>query len=328
MKSNRIIRIVKILTTLQAGNAYTADELSGIFGTSRRTIFRDLKQLQAIGVPYRYDKLRGGYCIDPEFFLPPLDLNLPEALSLLLLAQKARKQIQLPFKTSALLAAMKIENNLPAQIRDYCNIAISKISTKAGPQAPAPQLDKTFSTFQKALAGRKKIRLCYHSLYEDNDIELTLSPYHLMYNHRAWYVIGHSAMHDSVRTFKLNRIINAELLDKCFIDGDKFDIDDYLGKAWSMIPEGRLYNVKLRFLPKVARNVTEVRWHSTQKHRFNPDGSATMHFRVDGLGEIIWWILGYADQVQVLAPKILRKRVLQKAQKIIDINSANSPVPS
>jgi len=87
-----------------------------------------------------------------------------------------------------------------------------------------------------------------------------------------------------------------------------------------MIPEGRIYNIKLRFLPKVANNVTEVQWHSTQKVTRNSDGSATVEFRVDGLGEISWWVLGYGDQVQILAPKALRDKTLKTAKNVIKLN--------
>jgi len=121
---------------------------------------------------------------------------------------------------------------------------------------------------------------------------------------------------------KLNRIKQLQIADKCFLGGEKFDVTDFFGRAWSMIPEGRLYNIKLRFLPKVANNVTEVQWHSTQKVTHNSDGSASVEFRIDGLGEITWWILGYGDQVQVLAPKVLRKKVIEVAKNMIKLNSS------
>jgi len=320
MKTSRISRVVQILTTLQAGKSYAVSDLAKMFALSRRTIFRDLKELQTIGVPYHYDAKTGGYTMDPEFFLPPIDLNLQEALSLLLLVHKARNQIQLPFKNSALLAALKIENNLPAKIRQYCNTTLRNISTRAGAQAPTNLLDKTFVQLQKAVVQKRKVSIRYGSLFEGKIIEVTLSPYHLLYNQRAWYVLGFSILHKSVRTFKFNRIKELKILDKCFVDGENFDLYEYLGRAWSMIPEGRIYNIKLRFLPKVANNVTEVQWHSTQKATRNTDGSATMEFRVDGLGEIIWWILGYGDQVQVLAPKILRNKVVEMAKNMVKLN--------
>jgi len=66
--------------------------------------------------------------------------------------------------------------------------------------------------------------------------------------------------------------------------------------------------------------VAEVHWHDTQKVTQHSDGSATVEFRVDGLGEIFWWVLGYGDQVQVLAPKALRKRIVEAAENIIRLN--------
>ena len=320
MKSGRIGRVIKILTTLQSANGCGVDDLARMSGTSRRTVFRDLNELQAIGVPYHYDPKAGSYTIDPEFFLPPLDLTLQEALSLLLLIHKASSQIQLPSRNSALLAALKIENNLPVKIRQYCNTTLKNISSMSSPQAPINELDLTFAKLQKAIAKKSKVSLGYHSLFERHLIDLNLSPYHLLYNRRAWYVLGHSSMHNSIRTFKLNRIKKLEILNKCFVDEGDFDLFDYLGRAWSMIPEGRIYNIKLRFMPKVAQNVTEVQWHATQQVEHNADGSATVEFRIDGLGEIFWWILGYGDQVQVLAPKALREKVVTAAKNIIKLN--------
>ncbi len=320
MKTNRIGRLMKILTTLQTGKNYAVSDLAKIFGASRRTIFRDLKELQAIGVPYRYNPETGGYTVEPDFFLPPIDLNLQEALSLLLLAHKSAKQIQVPFKNSVLLAALKIENNLPLKIRQYCNAALKNISAKTTAQAPASSLDSTFAQLQKAIHKKRKVNLIYNSLFEGQIIEVELCPYHLFYNQRAWYVLGYSNLHKSVRTFKLNRIKELKILDKCFTWDENFDLHEYFGRAWSMIPEGKLYHVKLRFLPKVANNVIEVQWHNTQEVTYNSDSSATIEFRVDGLGEITWWILGYGDQVQVLAPKALQKRVIEVARNVIRLN--------
>jgi proteasome accessory factor B len=314
---------MQILTTLQAGVSYAVEDLSKMFGMSRRTVFRDLKELRSIGVPCRYDARTSSYTIEPEFFLPPVDLNLQEAMSLLLLVHKAHNQIQLPFKSSAVLAALKIENNLPAGIRRYCNMALQNISARAAAQAAgydSSGLDRTFAQLQKAITRKRTVHICYNSLFEGDVIELNLEPYHLLFNQRAWYVVGFSNMHKSVRTFKLNRIRELNITEQCFLGGENFDLHDYFGKAWSMIPEGKIYNVKLRFLPKVANNVTEVQWHSTQKVTRNSDGSATVEFRVDGLGEISWWILGYGDQVQVIAPKALRERVLETARNMIKLN--------
>jgi predicted DNA-binding transcriptional regulator YafY len=321
MKTSRVSRVVQLLTTLQSGENYAADDLAKMLGTSRRTVFRDLKELQAVGVPYHYNAKTGSYTIDPEFFLPPIDLNLQEALGLLLLVHKASNQIQLPYKKSALLAALKIENNLPAKIRQYCNTTLQHISTRVDPQAPSRELDKIFAQLQTAIAKKIKVNLRYHSFFEGQIIDIELCPYHLMYNRRAWYVLGFSDLYKSVRTFKLNRIRELKSTEKSFVGGENLDLYDFFGRCWSMIPEGKIYNIKLRFLPMVANNVAEVHWHSTQKVTHNSDGSAIVEFRVDGLKEITWWILGYGDQVEVLAPKALRNKVLETAKNMLKLNS-------
>lgn len=335
MKSGRVSRVVQILTALQTGRGYSAAELSRMFGVSRRTLFRDLKELQNIGIRPQYTPLRPGpagaggareqygYTLTRDQFLPPVNLNLQEALGLLLLVHKMRGHVQLPFKNAALLAAMKIESQLPPRIRHYCEHALTRISTKPSPQAPVPKLpglDNVFSSLQSAIAQRRKVRICYDSLFDGGTINLDLSLYHLFYNQRAWYVVGRSSIHKGIRTFKLNRLREAIILDDHFENGDIFDLADYLGCAWSMIPEGRIYNVRLRFAPMVANNVAEVQWHSSQKVTRHTNGSAVIDFRVDGLGEITWWILGYGDQVEVLAPAALRTRISDITNKMAEIN--------
>ena len=331
MKSSRVSRVVQLLTTLsKAGGAkgYTTGELSRMFGVSRRTLFRDLKEIHDIGIQPLFSSSRRGYALPPEQYLPPINLNLQEALGLLLLVHKMRSQIQMPFKHSALLAAMKIESCLPPKVRRYCESALARISAKAGAQAPAPTtpgLDNIFALLQSAAAQRRKVYIDYNSLFDGKVIHCELSPYHLLYNQRAWYVVGHSSLHKTIRTFKLNRIRNAEMLEERFDnDGEPgFDLAEYLGCAWSMIPEGKMYNVRLRFAPKVANNVAEVQWHKTQKVVRNPDGSATVDFRVDGLGEITWWILGYGDQVKILSPAELRKTIAGSTHRIVEISNTD-----
>ncbi len=320
MKHNKINRLIRLLTALQSGRNYGADDLAEIFGTTKRTVYRDLKELKSIGIPCRYDPQKCGYTIDPQFFLPPVDLSLQEALGLLMLVHNAGDYIQAPFRSAALLAALKIESNLPAEIRRACNTSLKNISIYAGAQAPAGKLDKVFNSLLGAITKYRTVCLDYDSLFENKVITLELNPYHLTFNRRAWYVIGFSRLHKEVRTFKLGRINKLKVLNKRFVNHRKFDSNEYFGNAWSMIPEGKIYDIRLRFLPKVARNVTEVLWHKTQMNTHNKDGSVTIEFRVDGLWEIFWWVLGYGDQVEVIAPKLLRNRIRKAAQNMIKLN--------
>ncbi len=319
MKLSRVSRVVRLLTLLQSEKAQGVEELVEVTGVSRRTLFRDLKELSAIGVPYYFDDRAGGYKIEPEFFLPSVDLTLQEALSLLLLVHKGMHHLPLPFKNAALLAVLKIENNLPVPIRKYCDTSLRNVSIRPGAAVSMDGLDNVFGRLQQAIRLKNRVRMTYDSLYDGARIEVELEPYHLFYNNRAWYTAGRSSPHKQIRTFKLNRIIEMTVLESTFT-GDGFDLHDYFGSAWSMIPEGRLYNIRLRFSSRVARNVAEVQWHRSQKVCFEQDGSMTAEFVVDGLGEISWWILGYGDQVEVLAPAELQKRIEKTADNMVRIH--------
>jgi len=310
LNTGKINRIIDLLTTLQSGRNYSVEELICNLGVSRRTIFRDFKNLEAIGVPYHFDPKTGGYWIEKTYYLQPVDFKLNEALSILMLLHKARNLMPFPYHRSALMAGMKIENNLPAEVRKHCQISLSKIFVKKSRVVEHGDFEKLFDDMQKAIREKIIIAMTYKSLYDKKDIVIDVWPYHLMYNHRAWYLLAYWQEHKEVRTFKLTRIKHYQLLDRKFIDGDKFDAAEHFGKAWSMISEGRLWNVHLHFDPMVANNVSEVKWHCTQQVQWNTDGSVDMEFRVDGLGEISWWILGYGDKVKVIKPTELRKRLL------------------
>ena len=97
-----------------------------------------------------------------------------------------------------------------------------------------------------------------------------------------------------------------------------FDLSEYFGFAWSLLREGQIDEVELRFCPEIAAEVADTQWHETQITTFENDGSAVLEFHVDGLNEITWWILGYGDKVEVLAPKVLKQWIAQIMSKIAD----------
>jgi len=323
MKTSRISRVIQLLIALQSGQSYGVGDLVEILKISKRMVFRDLCELRKIGVPCNFDSKSHCYRIDPEFFLSAPNLNAQEALGLLLLAHKARNHIHFPFKDSALMAAIKIENDLPEKTKRFCSLALQKISIKADPQEKLELLDQKFAQLLEAILNKRIVTISYQPPVEQESRVVKLCPYHLMYNRDAWYVLGreYQETNEKVCVFKLNYIKELNVLDKCFIEDKKFDLYEHIGRAWSMVPEGRLYNVRLRFSPEVARNVADVQWHSTQTVTYQEDGSAIIEFRVDGLNEITWWVLSYGDKVQVLAPAALRQKVIKIAENMVNQNA-------
>jgi predicted DNA-binding transcriptional regulator YafY len=309
MDSGRIHRLLKLITVLQSGTSLTAAQLADRLSVSRRTLFRDFKALAEAGIPYRYQPARG-YDIEPSFFLPPVNLKVNEALGLMLLARTADSHRRQPFHQAAVDGVQKLAATLPAPYRQVTGDMLDRVSVVAGPSSTVAGDADHFVTLQRAIDERRVCRMVYDSLFDHGPITTDLHPYHLHYAVRAWYVIGKSELHREDRTFKLARIRSLAVTGRRF-RRRRFDIHKYLGQAWSLIPEGKVCQIELEFEPKVARNVSEVRWHASQQHELTEDGRCIMRFEVDGLNEITWWLLGYGDQVLVRKPAALRDRLRQ-----------------
>jgi len=318
MKITRLERILRLITILQSGRYYNPGELAQQLAVSRRTVFRDLDTLHKGGIPYYHDEEKGGYKIAANFFLPPLNLKLSEALALILVAHSAGSTNGLPLYQEAREAALKIENALPAYIQQECGQLLRTTSVYFAPHARHDRLEQITDLLRQAIQKRHKVQLSYDSFFEKKQIITTLSPYHLHFAQRAWYVIGYSSLHQSMRTFKLGRIKGIRLMPHRFVRDKSFRIENYLKDAWSIIPEDKSYQVKLLFSPMVAGNVAEVLWHRTQKHTWRDDGRLLFEVHVDGLREITWWILGYGDQVEVLEPEMLRRNIKQIAKNMLN----------
>jgi len=317
----RIHRLLKLAALLQSGRNYDTPLLAVELGVSRRTVFRYLDVLRSVGMDFAHDPQTGGYQAKPGSLLRPIDFNLTEALALLLASRGVRHspaEPSIPLLRAAASAALKIESVLPGPVQEYCRELISKIVITPAATARHRHTAGFFEIIQRAMHHKRKLKMTYRSLAERERIETTLSPYRLLFCQRAWYVVGHSSMHKSVRTFKLLRIYQLKLLDKLYIPDKNFDLEEFFGYAWSMIPEGRLYRVVVRFSPKVAKNVAEVFWHKTQQFEWLGDGSLIFRVTVDGLTEIGWWILGYGAEVEVMAPAALRNQIAKTADRMLN----------
>src|SRR5690606_5587471 len=87
----------------------TAAELAKRFDVTLRTIYRDLEALQDAGMPIRADRGRGGgYALDKNYQLPPVNFTAREAAVLVALTRLASEQRLIPFPKAIERAADKV----------------------------------------------------------------------------------------------------------------------------------------------------------------------------------------------------------------------------
>lgn len=318
--SDRLRRLLQIVRLLQTGRAYNSAELAQECGVSRRTVFRDLSQLEQAGIICQHDPDRQGYRLQSSQLLPPTDFTLEETLALLLLCNELGGDDGIPFQSAARAAVMKLQSNLPDQLRNHLSELAESITVEVGPRNPLTESQPVFDQLTTALNQRQQIRIHYRPPLDPDGFTTILNPYHILFKQRSWYVIGRSSLHKEVRIFNVGRVQSAEELPTSYKIPQRFRLETFLGNAWSLIPEKKnRCKVRIRFRPLVARNVSEVQWHKTQELHWNEDGTLDFTAVVDGLTEIRWWILGYGDQAEVLEPPELRAELRNRAAAMLDV---------
>lgn len=315
----RLHRVVRILQLIQGQDGWSAADLARECEVVKRTIHRDLQLLQAAGIPLFYDEESKFYRIRRDFFMKPVELTLDEALAVIALGEHIGKKSQIPFMQSAARAVAKIKAQLPGKIQRELDGVDRHMVIRLGQVSPG---EGTQDVYAKVLAAQAK-RCCLRCVYESGEKGFTepfiFKPYTLLFERRAWYVIGHHGGHDAVRCLKLSRFTLVQETDHPFVVPSSFSLKKHLGNAWRMIRGEEAHSIKLRFGAKFAENIADTHWHDTQKIDWNPDGTITFRCKVDGLEEIVWWVMSMGPNCQVIEPKELRDRVKQLAKETLAV---------
>jgi predicted DNA-binding transcriptional regulator YafY len=318
-KYGRIHRLLRILTLIQNETGWNAERLAVECQTSVRNVYRDLNMLEGAGIPYHFDPDANGYRVRPDFFMPPVELTLDESLALIALADQIGRKEQIPFMRQAAKAIAKIRGQLPTRIRQQVEDFDQHVEIHLARGSSEDGIADVYELVRAAIHKKVKMRCSYESLSSRHDAgEVFLfQPYCLFFGQRAWYVIGYHETRGEARKLKLNRFTRAELANDPFEVPKDFSMEEQLGKAWRMIRGNRTYKVELAFDPTFAETIADTHWHATQEVIWQEDGSILFRCEVDGLDEIVWWILSMGPHCRVLKPKTLANRARQLAQGIV-----------
>ncbi|HOG46835.1 MAG TPA: WYL domain-containing protein [Anaerolineae bacterium] len=293
---------------------YRASELAELCATSRRTINRDLETLQ--GEPFYLplvldDGWRWRLMEGHRFTLPPVHLSLQEAAALYLAARLLDRVSDEPnpYVGRALAA---LGEALPPEVgRQVQRVAAAHLGQAGAAFA------RIFEVITLGWALGRKVRIRHQALRGRNPHEYVLYPYLIEPSSvgYATYVIGHASYFDAVHTFKMERILEAELLDETFEVPEAYRGAELLAGAWGVMYGEETTEVALRFSPEAARRVRESRWHASQEVEACADGSCILRVRVPHTLEMKPWIRGWGPECEVLAPEGLRREVAEEMRR-------------
>jgi len=315
-QADRIARALRVLQLIRKPGRWDATGIAREQECSVRTVYRDLAVLELAGVPWTFDKETASYRLRADFQFPVLNLTADELLgqATATAATKASGLDVTPGAretTDKIIAAGNADTEgILREAQQFTEVMDLKLVDHSR------HLD-CIRTVQWALLHRKQLTGQYESPYEGKPVKLTLHPYRLCLVKSAWYLICKAKGDDHPRTYRIVRFRSLRMTDQPAVTPKHFDLRAYLGNAWGVYRGKDAHAVELEFTKDAADVVTETVWHHTQKSRRNKDGTVTMSFTVDGLEEIVRWVVGWAGRVKVVEPMELREKVIAQHKQAI-----------
>lgn len=319
----RLARLLRMLQLVLGRGQWNPKNLMTELECSERTIHRMRETLELAGVPLWFSKEENAYRVRPDFRFPTLQLTDEEALGQGTASAVSGSEA-LHLGAGATATTRKLIDSGGEQARRILEDAAKLTEVFDLKIAGNSSQREVIRTVQWGLLQRKVLSGKYRSPYEPAAVAVKLHPYRLALVKQAWYLIARPDDEDRPRTYRIVRFQTLKMIDKPAVVPDDFDLTAYFGNAWAVYRGEPTYDIELRFAPETADAVLETTWHHTQKAKRQTDGGVTLAFQVDGLNEIVRWVVGWAGHVQVVKPPELRALVIDHHRKAIEANSQES----
>jgi predicted DNA-binding transcriptional regulator YafY len=314
-----LARILKVLEMIQGRARYGIKEIAAELQVSERTIFRDLNVLELAGVPWSYDRENQHYWVRPGYNFPALNLSDDE-----LIGQATANVIMSAPGLDITKGTAPTTRKLKANSREQAAKLLEDVEKVTAvldlKLADHSRSHEAIRTIQWALCQGRKLTGTYASPYEPKPKRLDLHPYRLCLARQAWYLVARPDHSDRPQTYRVTRFRTLRPSDAPAQVPDDFDLRTYFGNAWGVYRGSQSFEVVLQFNREAADLVTETTWHPTQKVERHDDGSVILSFTVDGLTEVVHWLLGWSGRVTVVNPPELRAMVLDHLRKAVELN--------
>lgn len=324
---DRTERFYLIDQMLGTGQSVPINELLDRLGVSIATFKRDLEYLRdRLNAPivwdrdtrgYRFekipapwDKTRGG----PRYELPGLWFSPQEAFALLTM-QQLLKELQPGLLTPHIQPLMQRLELLLGQGEFSAREIHQRIRIlqqgKRRMQLPS------FEVLASALLKRQRVKVIHYSRERDEALERILSPQRLVHYRDNWYLDAWCHTRKDLRTFGVDVIQRAELLDTPAKSISNREMDERFQASYGIFSGKAQHTAILRFTPARARWVAQETWHPQQTASFEGSGHYRLEVPYSDDRELIMDILKHGTEVEVLGPPALRERVGQIVQAVV-----------
>lgn len=306
---NRTDRLLAIVLELRVSVSCRAEDLARAFGTSKRTIYRDIQALSEAGIPI-VSMMGQGYQLAEGYFLPPLAFTEDEATLILLGLGAVENSFDAEYRTSVQSARRKIVGVLSATTRERAESLQTSLLLGNLMPIPAHELD-SLRVLRRAIVMRQTIRFRYFTRHPgDGTVSLRdVDPYTLACFDGVWYLSGFCHLRQDRRLFRLSRMEAFRLTGRTFDRPGRYTLADHAARY------DRNLMVQLIIDEEALMWINEDRSYYIHSRVPHPDGVlVTLYVR--HIDEIIQWALGWGRHVRVLEPMELRERLVAEAEAL------------
>ncbi|MCI8465442.1 MAG: YafY family transcriptional regulator [Lachnospiraceae bacterium] len=296
MQESRLFKIMYYL--LDKGQA-TASELAEKFEVSVRTIYRDIDSLSGAGIPvYTETGRNGGIHLMNDFVLNKVLLSEEEKQNILTALQSIHttQNINVSQTLEKLSAMFRLSSE------NWLEVDFSRWGNQESD-------NEKFELLKSAVIRCRVVRIRYVSSYKTIS-ERMIQPCKLVYKSKAWYLKAFCTEKQDWRIFKLNRIVDLEILNETFPHRDfPKQIDSF---------EGEYPQIILRFSGEMAYRVYDEFDKTQVEPQKNGDFIVSANMPEDAW--LIGFLLSFGTQVEILSPAHLKETIAEQAKLIYEKN--------
>ncbi len=315
----RASRLISVLLLLQTRGRMTAQQLADELEVSVRTVYRDVEELSASGIPVFADRgTHGGFQL-LEGYRTRLTGLTPEEAESLFLSGYPGPAAQLGLGTVLAAAQLKVLAALPQELRSRAGRLRQRFHLDAPGWFQEPDVTPHLQQIAEAVWADRRLEMHYRRGGDGGVVTLrVVDALGVVLKAGAWYLVGRRE--GIVRTYRVSRIDDLTMLDK-FERPEDFDLAEYWDRSVAAYAEtipSFVATLKIRGdgPERLEIAVGAAKARAAMAAAVGPDAEGWLTISVDM--EDVWRAEGYllqlgADAV-ALEPRELCDRVAAAAR--------------
>ena len=309
---NKTMLCLEILQLLSAKSIMSKNELAEILETNPRNIIEYIRTLEDCG--YDIESIRGvygGYHLNKDSLLPSSKLSQKEVDVIKSSCAFLEKQSDFLEYKEYLKAISKVLStnmeafNLDLKVIDRYPLAMEK-----------KELLKRYNILLEALSVLKKCEITYLST-KNKESNHIIHPYQIFVFNGAWIVLAWNETVHDYGYFKLNRIVEIQMLSQKFTRLKTYQSSDFIDQ-YGMKQNGEYYDIKLE-LTDLYTAISERIYGRNQKITRLDEHRTILECSMQNKQMIQSFVLGFGSKAKVIEPLWLKEQIAEEAKRILGV---------